>query len=411
MSKHLGAIALVLTVCLGIYILIFQVDWGSGDDTDAKTDKFAMLSNAKDATVMIINVPNTRRPQYYSGGSGAIISADGEIVTNHHVTDGAQELYVVLNDHSIHEAKLVGDFEDADLALLKIDIDKELPFFEFNKEPLTAGQSVYAIGSPFSLEQSITAGVLSYLKRYNPAFPMTYYLQSNIACNPGNSGGPLIDKQGKLIGINSWIKATSVPGGDIAPNPSLCFSVPDRVVEFVVNEIKAGNKLGEKWLGANYKNVDYITSLETGFNKVVGVQVRFIHADGPAKEAGLEKGDIIIDYNDEEINSVSELNAEVNLVPKGEPIKAIIWRQNETMEIQIASDLMFPEDEDEQASEEGEQQATEDEAQQEGAADDQAQADEGEGDDEEADANADEDDAADEDDDDDTLEEEQDQAA
>lgn len=361
MNKIISVIALVLVICLGAYVLYDNLLAGGGEEEVAMS-KVEMLDKAKQATVMIINVPNTKRKEYYSGGSGAIITSDGYIVTNHHVTDDAQELYVILNDHSIYPAELIGDFEEADLALIKIEREEPLPFFEFNTQAHIPGQNVYAIGSPFFLEQSISAGILSALKRYNPQKTMTYFVQSNLACNPGNSGGPVVNKDGKLMGIVSWGFGTQVNEYESAPNPSLCFSIPDRVVQYVANEIMAEHKLGEKWLGANYKNVDYITSLESGFNKVVGVQIRFIHKDTPASEVGLKKEDIIIEYNGEEINSVHELNAEVNLVPENTPVKATIWRKNEIMEMEIASEKMFDDDDEASAEDKQDEAVVEDDA-------------------------------------------------
>jgi S1-C subfamily serine protease len=400
--KPFTIIPLVLVAVLALAVIILHLP------SDEAPERLVMLDEAKSKTVMVITVMNPKYPDYIKGGSGAIISEDGYIVTNEHVIEKGQEFYVVMNEHDIYEAELIGDFEEGDLAVLKVEAS-DLPFFEFNQDELQPGQNVFAIGSPFFLEQSISSGILSALKRYSEHTPMTYYLQSNVACNPGNSGGPLVDDYGKLIGINSWVISHNIEDNNV-PNPSICFSVPDRVVEYVAQKLQSGNKLQEKWIGATFKNVDYNVSLKAGFNKVVGVMANMVYPESPAEKSGLQKGDIIIDFNGEEINSVYELNAEVNLVPVDMPVPAVVWRNEETIEMEISSELMFP---DEEAQEE--ESTPEDAPAEEGMPADEGESAEDEAtDDEAADGEATDGEASDEEaseDEDDSAEQAEDEAA
>lgn len=326
--KSIGLLVIVAAVAASIYLFAHQ-----------QTDSLAILQDAKKSTVAIyIEVEGG------SGiGSGAIISEDGYIVTNNHVVEDSINLYVVLADHQIYKAEVIGRLKEVDLALIKIDA-QDLPYFEVNEEEVIPGQDVYAIGAPLFMEQSVTKGIISNPKRSKGALAgeFTYYVQSNLACNPGNSGGPLVSADGSLIGINSWGKVSYVSNeGEVISNPSYCFSVPARVIAYVVDHIKENKKVRERTIDAQYKEVDVFKSYEMGFEKLVGVRVTNLDEDGVSAKAGLQPNDIIIEFNDEEINSETEMLAEITFAPMDEPSEMVLWRNGEIVELKVTPEFNY----------------------------------------------------------------------
>lgn len=326
--KAAALLILITAIAAAIYFL-----------ANKPVDRLAILQDAKDATVRIINLKDSETGMAATG-SGAIISEDGYIVSNNHVTEGSEELYVILRDHRVFKAELIGALVEVDLSLLKIGAEN-LTYFNFFNDNALPGQEVYAIGSPLHMEQSMSYGIISALKRGNSnPTALTYYLQSNIACNPGNSGGPLVSTNGELIGINSWITVNRIDDTAI-PNPSYCFSVPSRVIQYVVNHLKDNKKVRPKTIGAAYKEVTIDSAQESGFGRLVGVHVKALDEDGHAKEAGIQEGDIIVEFNDEEINSMVELRTEITLADLNENSVAQVWRNGEMIEVELTPDYDY----------------------------------------------------------------------
>lgn len=258
------------------------------------------------------------RPQYRearAGGSGVIISKDGYVVTNNHVVDGATKLRVKLNDGRTFDAKLIGKDSATDVALLKIDGDDDLPTLPFgSSDALRLGEWVLAIGSPFDLQSTITAGIVSAKARNLGAIPNDFriesFIQTDAAVNPGNSGGALVNTRGELVGINTLIKSQT--GSYIGYS----FAIPEAIVRKVVVDLKEYGVVQRAMLGIMFRPVDqdFLDSegKELGIKELGGIYVASVVEGGSASEAGIRKGDIILSIDGVKVNdsaTVQELIA------------------------------------------------------------------------------------------------------
>ena len=243
-------------------------------------------------------------------GSGFIISADGYIVTNNHVVDGADKVTVKLNgDKSAGlPAKIVGTDEETDLALLKVESSEKLPVLKFgNSDAMEVGDWVVAIGNPFGLSNTVTAGILSAKGRDIHSGPFDNFLQTDASINPGNSGGPLINMEGEVIGINTAISANGQGIG---------FAIPSNLASKVINDLREGKKVSRGWLGVTIQDLDENMAKALGLKKVGGALIGSVLPDEPADKAGLRAGDVIIRVGDRDIDSASALTRSVaNLKP------------------------------------------------------------------------------------------------
>ena len=225
-------------------------------------------------------------------GSGVILRADGIVVTNHHVIGGADEIKVVLNDKREFGADILLSDERTDLAVLKLKDPKgELPVIQFgDSEDLEVGDLVLAIGNPFGVGQTVTSGIVSGLARTSVGISdFRSFIQTDAAINPGNSGGALVDIKGRLVGINTAIFSKS--GG----SQGIGFAVPANMVRRVVSSAIAGEPLIRPWLGFSGRDVDAEISEAIGLKTPGGVIVENVHPTGPAAEAGLQRGDVIVE--------------------------------------------------------------------------------------------------------------------
>ena len=243
-------------------------------------------------------------------GSGFIISADGYIVTNNHVVDGADKVTVKLNgDKSAGlPAKIVGTDEETDLALLKVESNHALPVLKFgDSDAMEVGDWVVAIGNPFGLSNTVTAGILSAKGRDIHSGPFDNFLQTDASINPGNSGGPLINMEGEVIGINTAISANGQGIG---------FAIPSNLASKVINDLREGKKVSRGWLGVTIQDLDENMAKALGLKKVGGALIGSVLPDEPADKAGLRAGDVIIRVGDHDIDSASALTRSVaNLKP------------------------------------------------------------------------------------------------
>ena len=243
-------------------------------------------------------------------GSGFIISADGYIVTNNHVVDGADKVTVKLNgDKSAGlPAKIVGTDEETDLALLKVESSEKLPVLKFgDSEAMEVGDWVVAIGNPFGLNASGTAGILRAKGRERQSGPSDNFLQTDASINPGNSGGPLINMEGEVIGINTAISANGQGIG---------FAIPSNLASKVINDLREGKKVSRGWLGVTIQDLDENMAKALGLKKAGGALIGSVLPDEPADKAGLRAGDVIIRVGDHDIDSASALTRSVaNLKP------------------------------------------------------------------------------------------------
>ncbi len=264
--------------------------------------------------------PQTREQR--SGGSGVIISADGYIVTNNHVIEDATKLKVKLNDGRTFDAKLVGTDPTTDVALIKVD-EKDLPTIPFgNSNDLRLGEWVLAIGSPFDLQSTITAGIVSAKARQLGVIPdelrVESFIQTDAAVNPGNSGGALVNTRGELVGINTVIKSST--GSYIGYS----FAVPETIVRKVVVDLKEYGVVQRAMLGVRYRAIDdlFIEQMgeELGITKTGGLYVNEVVEGGAAEDAGLRKGDIITAVDGKKTNDASAMSEQMAQYRPGDKI-------------------------------------------------------------------------------------------
>lgn len=262
-------------------------------------------------------------------GSGFIVRSDGTILTNAHVVDGADEVTVKLIDKREFKAKVLGMDKASDVAVLKIDA-KNLPVVT-NGSAANArvGDWVLAIGSPFGFENSATAGIVSAKSRSLPDGGYVPFIQTDVAVNPGNSGGPLFNMAGEVIGINSQIYSRN--GG----YQGLSFAIPIEVAMNVEQQIVAHGKVQHGRLGVSIQEVNQSLAESFGLKTTAGALVGTVEKDSPAAKAGLESGDIILGVNGKDIGSANELPAIVASIPPGETARLQIWRKGSTRQVDV----------------------------------------------------------------------------
>ena len=267
-----------------------------------------------------------------SSGSGFVISQDGYILTNHHVVDQAQEIQVLFADRSEYKATIVGTDRRSDLALLKIEA-KRLDALELsNSDDLKVGAWVLAIGSPFGLDYSVTAGIVSAKGRSLPTEKGENYvpfIQTDVAINPGNSGGPLFNLDGEVVGINSQIFSRS--GGSIG----LSFSIPSNVAIEVVEQLKKHGVVRRGWLGVAIQDVDKALAESLELEKPQGALINAVEVDSPADNSGIEPGDVIIKFDGHSIVDADDLPHIVGMIAPESKVKAEIVRQGKVKNIKV----------------------------------------------------------------------------
>jgi serine protease Do len=253
-------------------------------------------------------------------GSGVIASADGYIVTNNHVVADADEIVVRLADHSEHKAKLVGSDPRTDIALLKIEAGglAALPFGDSDR--LQVGEPVMAIGNPFGLEQTVTSGIVSAKERFIGSGPYDDFIQTDASVNPGNSGGPLVDTRGALVGINTAI--FSQTGGSVG----IGFAIPVNLAKDVLGHLKAHGKVVRGYLGVAVAPVTPEARQAAKLSSPRGALVAEVVPRSPAAEAGLKAGDVILGFQGEEVSDPRDLTRRVAGTPPGATIDLRVAR-------------------------------------------------------------------------------------
>ena len=275
-------------------------------------------------------------------GSGFIISSDGYVMTNHHVIKDADEVIVKLQDRRELVAKVVGSDKRSDIALLKVDA-KDLPIVKMGSaDKLKVGEWVLAIGSPFGFDHSATAGIVSAKGRSLPSDNYVPFIQTDVAINPGNSGGPLFNLDGEVIGVNSQIYSRT--GGFMG----LSFAIPIDVAMGVVDQLKSQGRVSRGWLGVQIQDVTRELAESFGMKKPQGALVAKILPKSPSEEAGLQPGDIIEEYNGQEIVSSASLPPMVGSTKIGQTAKLKVLRTGSTKELTIKIGAL-PEEEPEVA--------------------------------------------------------------
>ncbi|WKD50904.1 Do family serine endopeptidase [Microbulbifer spongiae] len=267
-----------------------------------------------------------------SMGSGFIISDDGYIVTNNHVVSGADQVTVTLTDRREYEAEVIGTDVRSDLALLKIDADDLTAARWGDSEELQVGEWVVAIGSPFGLDYSASAGIVSAMGRSIPNESRENYvpfIQTDVAINPGNSGGPLFNLEGRVVGINSQIYTRS--GGSIG----LSFAIPASLAQDVVAQLKEKGRVDRGWLGVGIRNVDRDMAEAMGLDKPVGALVEQVSPGAPAAEAGIMPGDVITRFNGQRIGVHGDLPHLVGQLRPGTEVSLELMRNRKSEKLKV----------------------------------------------------------------------------
>lgn len=274
------------------------------------------------------------KPQPVSGfGSGVIISVDGYIVTNNHVIEGAEKIEVTLNNKHTYIAELIGRDADTDIAVIKIK-QNNMSFITYgNSDALKIGEWVLAVGNPFNLTSTVTAGIVSAKARNlsilggrgnrdRPSASIESFIQTDAAVNPGNSGGALVNTRGELIGINTAIAS---PTGSYIGNS---FAIPVTIVKKVVGDLIEYGKVQRALLGVNIRDIDEELAKNKGLEKFEGIYIEGLSSGGSAEAAGIKEGDVILSVNGQNVNSVPELQEQVSRYRPNDKIEIVINRDN-----------------------------------------------------------------------------------
>ncbi len=271
------------------------------------------------------NAPGEEVPR--GVGSGFIISADGYLLTNHHVVEGADEIYVTLTDKREFKGRLIGSDKRTDVALVKIEASG-LPRLQVgDSNRLRVGEWVLAIGSPFGLENTVTAGIVSAKGRDTGDF--LPFIQTDVAVNPGNSGGPLINMAGEVVGINSQIYSRS--GGFMG----ISFAIPIDEATRVAEQLRSSGRVVRGRIGVGIADVTKEVAEPLGLSKAAGALVRNVEAGGPADKAGLEAGDIILRFDGRNVEKSSELPRIVGATKPGSRVNLTVWRKGANKDLTV----------------------------------------------------------------------------
>ena len=262
-------------------------------------------------------------------GSGVIISQDGYIVTNNHVIDNADQLQVMLNNNKVYDAELIGTDPNSDIALIKIEADRSLPYLAFgDSDNVKVGEWVLAVGNPFSLTSTVTAGIVS-AKARNLGKIDQSFIQTDAAVNPGNSGGALVNTNGDLIGINTAI--TSQTGSYVGYS----FAVPSNIAKKVIDDILEYGNVQKGILGINAARANTPYAIQKGINQIEGVYISGIEEDTGAEEADLREGDVIKQIDDIKIRKFADLTGYLSSKRPEDTVQVTINRNDDLITVPV----------------------------------------------------------------------------
>lgn len=286
------------------------------------------------------NTPDFNEPDRFGAGSGFIIESDGYIITNHHVIEGADEIIVRLADRREFEAEIIGSDPQSDIALLKINADR-LPSLGFgDSNELQAGEWVAAIGSPFGFEQTVTAGIVSAKGRSNNSQQYVPFIQTDVAINRGNSGGPLLNMDGEVVGINSWILSGS--GGYMG----LSFSIPIETAKNSIHQLRTSGKVSRGLLGVVVSQVTREYAEAMNLDRSAGALVTDLNNGGAASRAGIQPGDVILEFDGQPIEVWSDLPPLVGANPPGREVNVLVSRNGDERVFEVTLDALENDDEE-----------------------------------------------------------------
>jgi serine protease Do len=292
--------------------------------------------------VSISEVPSNPMMEFFYGyrgggqqtqvgtGSGVIISEDGYIVTNNHVVKDATELEITLNNNKTYKAKLIGTDSKMDIALLKVDANERLPYATFgNSDNIKVGEWVLAVGNPYNLTSTVTAGIVSAKARDLSNNGIQSFIQTDAAVNPGNSGGALINTRGELIGINTMI--SSQTGSYVGYS----FAIPSNLARKIVEDLMEYGNVQRGILGIEVGELNSATSKENGIKETTGVLIGKVSKNSGAEKAGLKKGDVIAKLDDRNILTFSDLTSYINTKRPNDIVKVGIIRNDEKLSVSV----------------------------------------------------------------------------
>jgi serine protease Do len=301
---------------------------GDNDDEDDNSDPGRDFF--KRFGIPFPNMPHGMPQQPMHGmGSGFIVSPDGYIVTNAHVVDGASEVMVKLTDRREFTAKVIGVDKRTDIAVIKIDA-KGLPSLDLAANPdVRRGEWVIAIGSPFGFENSVSAGVVSGVHRALPNGQMVPFIQTDVAVNPGNSGGPLLNAKGQVVGVNSQIYSRS--GGYMG----LSFAIPADVAVKVADQLKTHGKVQHGRLGIGIQGLDQTLAKSFGLNDSNGALVGTVEKDSPAEKAGFKAGDVIRKIDGVAMIDSTDVTSRIGNTAPGTKLNVEVWREGKPVDLAV----------------------------------------------------------------------------
>ncbi len=303
-----------------------QVEPRSPINDQELNDLLRRLNPGQEPDLDLENIPEMR--QRGAVGSGFIISNDGYVITNNHVVEGADEIQVHLNDRRVFDAEVIGLDEPSDIALLKIPAS-DLPYVGFgNSDDVRVGDWVLAIGSPFGLEFSAAAGIVSAQGRSVPgrsSYNYMSFIQTDVAINQGNSGGPLFNLDGEVVGINSQIISST--GG----SNGISFSIPSNVAENVIAQLRESGRVERGLLGVRMREVDYALAEIFDMERPRGAFVDEVQPNSPASKADIRNEDIVLRFNDHEIEFYTDLPFYVGQYKPGTRAEVVLFRNGEIL--------------------------------------------------------------------------------
>ena len=284
-------------------------------------------------------MPQAKEPQVMGQASGFIVSQDGYILTNSHVVNGATDILVTLSDKAEFQAKLIGQDPNTDIALIKID-KQDLPYLKLgNSATLEVGEWVMAIGTPLGLQASVSAGIVSAVGRNNLELAQIEdFIQTDAAINQGNSGGPLLDLSGDVIGINTAIVTNKGGGGYIG----IGFAIPSSIVSHILEQLKTKGSVTRGFLGVTLQKIDDDLALALGLKKIEGALVAEVSQKSPAEKAGFKQGDVIVSFNDLPAKDTASLRNMVALSSPGETVKIKVLRQGKEISLNTQMGELLP---------------------------------------------------------------------
>lgn len=356
MKKFAGLLFISLlsgAITLGTYKLLFEKESKSAlslapnyaknvnlnaeniDFTNAAESTVHNVVHVKNVTVS--NVPRNPFMEYFYGsrgtqqqtqvgtGSGVIISEDGYIVTNNHVIDNATQLEITLNNNKSYKAKLIGTDTKMDIALLKIEADEKLPYIVFgDSDEIKVGEWVLAVGNPYNLNSTVTAGIVSAKARDLSNEGIQSFIQTDAAVNPGNSGGALVNTRGELVGINTMI---SSPTGSYT---GYSFAVPSNIARKIIEDLMQYGNVQRGVLGVEGGELNSNVAKEIGINQTQGFYINKVSKNSGAEKAGLKEGDIITSLDDKNIKGYADLTSFINTKRPDEIVNVSIIRDGKT---------------------------------------------------------------------------------